>query len=111
MMNVPDRHLDAVRVVLARYVGGIEVRAFGSRVDGSSRRHSDLDLVVMSSRPLPLAVLGRLRGDFADSELPFRVDVADWARLSDGLREAIHARSKVVQAGGAPNGVAANDTK
>lgn len=96
-MNLSAEHLAAVRSILSRHVSDLEVRAFGSRVTGASRPASDLDLVVIAPEPLPVIVLARLRGDFAESDLPFRVDVADYARLPAGLREAIGAASEVVQ--------------
>jgi len=100
-MQLDRKHHHAVAAILARRVAGFEVRAFGSRVEGDAHPASDLDLVVMTREPLPAVVLGRLRGDFAESELPMRVDVSDWSRLPDYIRVAIENRSEVIQAGDA----------
>jgi type I restriction enzyme S subunit len=40
-------------------------------------------------------VSASLRDDFTESDLPFKVDVVDWATTSDSFRRII-ARNKVV---------------
>jgi len=96
-IDVLPGDLEIVRSILARFVPGVEVRLFGSRTSGRSRRFSDLDLVVMSERPLDLKVLARLIRAFAESSLPFKVDVLDAATLADDFRGRILDGSIVVQ--------------
>ena len=84
-----------VREILVRHVPGHEVWAFGSRVKGPAKPYSDLDLAVISERPLPFDVLGRLAEDFSESDLPWRVDVVDWAATSELFKKIIE-RDKVV---------------
>jgi type I restriction enzyme S subunit len=81
MLDLQDRHRDQVLAILRRHVAGVEVRAFGSRAAGRARRHSDLDLLLMTKAPLEPRVLARLKDDLAESDLPFRVDVLDAADL------------------------------
>jgi predicted nucleotidyltransferase len=77
MLDLTADQLDTVRRILARHVPNRRVRAFGSRVIGRAWRYSDLDLVVMGLEPIPDLALARLRADFEDSDLPFRVDVIE----------------------------------
>jgi type I restriction enzyme S subunit len=88
-----------VRDILRKRVPGHEVWAFGSRARGTTKRYADLDLAVISDEPLPLDVLTRLEEDFSESDLPWRVDVVDWATTSEAFRRIIE-RDKVVLAGG-----------
>jgi type I restriction enzyme S subunit len=88
-----------VRDIMRRHVPGHEVWAFGSRVKGTAKPYSDLDLAVISEKPLPLEVLARLAEDFSESDLPWRVDVVDWAATSDSFRKIIE-RDKVVLTSG-----------
>lgn len=81
--------LHLVRDILQRHVPDREVRAFGSRVKGTARPSSDLDLVVMGDEPLPLAVYAALLDDFEQSDLPWRVDVVDWATTGESFRRII----------------------
>lgn len=87
---LPDE-LEIVCEILRRYLPHREVWAFGSRVRGKARPYSDLDLTVLGDEPLPLPVLANLIEDFAESDLPFKVDIGDWATASEPFREIIRS--------------------
>jgi predicted nucleotidyltransferase len=97
MIDVSPEQLRIVRSILSAHVPGIEVRAFGSRVDGRAKPHSDLDLAVMTETPLSPQTAARLREAFSESRLPFRVDVVDWAEISGSFRKIIQEKSEAVQ--------------
>jgi len=71
-----------VRRILDTHVQDREVWAFGSRAKRTAKEYSDLDLAILGDAPLDLAVSAALADDFAESELPFKVDIVDWARTS-----------------------------
>ena len=71
------------------------VWALGSRATGTAKPFPDLDLVVITEQPLSLDLSAHLSEDFPQSNLPWKVDVVDWATTSDVFR-AIIARDKVV---------------
>jgi predicted nucleotidyltransferase len=75
--------------ILAIHAATWEVWAFGSRVQGRSRPWSDLDLVLVGDEPVPEVALGELREALACSDLPIRVDVADWLGLTPAFRERV----------------------
>ena len=83
--------LETVRRILREHAPELEVRAFGSRVSWTARETSDLDLALMTDEPLDAARMAVLRAAFTDSRLPFRVDVVDWAGVSDGFRKVIES--------------------
>ena len=91
--------LESVLRILAGHVPDREVRAFGSRVSGTARDFSDLDLAILGDGPLPAAVLANLQEAFRESDLPFKVDVIDWATTQDHFRRIIE-REYVVLNGG-----------
>jgi type I restriction enzyme S subunit len=97
MIDLPPQHLATVRRILSELVPGLEVRAFGSRVSGNARRHSDLDLVVVGPERLPRTQFYRLKEAFEASDLPVRVDVIDWNRTFAGFQAVIEKCSEVVQ--------------
>ena len=70
---------------------------FGSRAKGTAKPYSDLDLALMTSRPLTLAQQAVLNEAFDESGLPFRVDVLDWAATSATFQALIMAGSVVIQ--------------
>lgn len=41
MIDLPPHHLTTVQRILAEHLPDCEVRAFGSRVTGKARKHSD----------------------------------------------------------------------
>jgi type I restriction enzyme S subunit len=94
-IDVSLEELRIVRDILRRHVPDREVWAFGSRVLGTARRYSDLDLAIITDTPLSFDVSGAMKEDFSESDLPFRVDVLDWAVTQDNFR-AIVERDKVV---------------
>ena len=102
-LRVSPEHLAIVLDILQKNVPGLEVRAFGSRVATTPEEiarikpYSDLDLAVVAPEPLPLRTLGRLKEDFSDSDLPWRVDVVDWAATSETFRKIIEEKYVVVK--------------
>ena len=84
-----------VRDILRRHVPHHEVWAFGSRARNTAKPYSDLDLAIISDRPLSLRLIARLEDDFSESDLPWRVDVVDWATTQPSFRRIIE-QSKVV---------------
>ena len=86
-----------VRNILHKHVPQCEVWAFGSRAKWKAKQYSDLDLAVITQTPMSLQVSGALAEDFAESDLPFKVDVVDWATTSASFREIIERDKVVVQ--------------
>ena len=99
-LDVSPADLETVRTILLRHVPEYEVRAFGSRVRGTARRASDLDLAIMTARPLEAARMADLRAAFTESDLPFRVDLADWATTNEAFRKIIEAQATVIRRAG-----------
>jgi predicted nucleotidyltransferase len=102
-IDVNPHELDIVRAILRRHVPDREVVAFGSRATGTAKEFSDLDLAVMGDEPVPHRVLGAMAGDFDESDLPFKVDIVEWATTSESFRKIIE-RDKVTMQAAAKNG-------
>lgn len=98
-VDIQPEHWELVRGILQKHVPQYAVWAFGSRATHRAKRYSDLDLAVITAEPLSLAVLADLRDDFSESDLPWRVEVVDWASTSEAFRKII-ARDRVVLASG-----------
>jgi len=96
-IDILPRDLEIVLSILRRHVPGIEIRAAGSRTKRNARRHSDLDLIIMTERPLEVISIARLSAAFSESDLPFSVDVLDWASLDESFRRLIRDGSVIIQ--------------
>ncbi|MBI2981065.1 MAG: nucleotidyltransferase domain-containing protein [Deltaproteobacteria bacterium] len=97
MIDLSPRHLKTVCRILAEAIPGYEVRVFGSRVTGTAKPHSDLDLAVVADHPLDLKTLSRLHEAFEESDLPIRVDLIEWNRVSGEFREVIEKNHEIIQ--------------
>ncbi len=97
MLELEPRHVDVVRRILHTHVPDLAVRAFGSRVRGGAKPHSDLDLVVMTTAPLPISVKVQLEEAFSQSRLPFKVDVLYWDEIAESFRQLITGAWEAVQ--------------
>lgn len=84
-----------IRTILQKHVPDLDVWAFGSRARWTAKPYSDLDLAIITHSPLPLAVSAAMAEDFSESDLPWKVDLVDWATTSESFRQII-ARDKVV---------------
>lgn len=95
LLDVRSDHLQMVRDILQKHVPQCEVWAFGSRAKWTAKEYSDLDLCIVSDKPLSFSVLGAIEEDFSESDLPWKVDVVDWATTSPSFRKIIE-RDKVL---------------
>ena len=100
-LDLSERHRAMVETVLRDHVPGIEVWAYGSRVNGRGHAGSDLDLVLRNSdsRPLTASEMRDISQAFRESNVPFLVDIHDWAALPDRFRSEIERSHIVLIAG------------
>jgi len=89
MADLSPEHLALVQRILAMHLPGARAILFGSRTRGSAQTYSDLDLAVDVGAPVDLLRLAALEEAFQESDLPFRIDLTDWCRLSPEFREEI----------------------
>ncbi len=99
LIDIRPDHWEIVRDILKKRVPQYEVWAFGSRAKWNAKPYSDLDLAIITDKPLSLAVSAALADDFSESDLPWKVDVVDWATTSESFREIIQRDKVVVQEG------------
>jgi type I restriction enzyme S subunit len=92
-MNLPPDQQQIVMDILAALLPDREVRVFGSRVKGTSKPYADLDLVIMGDEPVDGKTLRTLKEAFDESNLPYQVDVVEWARTGESFRSVILACS------------------
>ena len=90
-------HWAIVRSALRRHVPDREVLVFGSRATGNAKEYSDLDLAIMGEEPLSLREVSALDEALGESDLPFKVDIVEWARIDEGFRGIIRGHGVVVR--------------
>ena len=97
LLDMRDDHLKIVQGILKKYVPAREVWAFGSRAKWLAKEYSDLDLCILGEAPLSFKTLGLMEEAFDESDLPYKVDVVDWATTSELFRRIIEKDKVVVQ--------------
>ena len=91
MLDLQPAHLAAVLNILAKHAPTCDAWAFGSRVNGTAQRFSDLDICLSSAQPLDFEEKANLRLAFSESDLPWVVDVVDLSGCSKAFALQIEA--------------------
>ena len=99
-LALPRRYREQLEALLSEHVPGVEVWAYGSRVNGESHDGSDLDLALRGPALEPLD------GGYYDlleaiekSNIPILVQAHDWAMLPESFHREIELDYVVVQEG------------
>lgn len=87
-LDMPEDAKAALMDMLAEHLSGIEIWAYGSRVNGTSHPSSDLDLVAFV-QPSNDPRLGAFREALEESSLPMRVEVQVWDDLPSNFQQEI----------------------
>ncbi len=90
-LDLPRRYREQIEALLREHVPGVEVWAYGSRVNGRSHEGSDLDLVLRGPdlKRIDSGQLGDLIEALEESNVPILVQTHDWARLPEGFHREI----------------------
>ena len=104
-LHLPPRHRKGIVALLHKHLPGVEVWAYGSRVNDQSHEGSDLDLVLRGPRlaEIDTSQLADFIEALQDSTIPFLVEARDWARLPKSFHSEIE-RAHVVLAAAAQDG-------
>ncbi len=89
MIDLDSHSLQLIHAILKKHLPGVEVKAFGSRTTGKAKPFSDLDLVLIDAKPIPIEKINALKFEFSNSDLPIMVDLVDWQLISEEFREKI----------------------
>ena len=86
-LHLSPRHRKEIVALLHKHLPGVEVWAYGSRVNGRSHDGSDLDLVLHSPQlaEIDASQLAEITESFRKSTVPFLIDARDWVRLPESF--------------------------
>ena len=73
MIQIEKKHLEMVLQILRKYP--YSFYAYGSRVKGTARKYSDLDLCYQDD--IPISITRKIKEEFEDSNLPFHVEIVN----------------------------------
>ncbi|MEX1270457.1 MAG: nucleotidyltransferase domain-containing protein [Balneolaceae bacterium] len=78
--GLTGRDMKAIQTIFESYPEVKTVYVFGSRAKGNYRTGSDVDLAIMNEG-ISIKRLSRLRSDFEESSLPYKIDLVDFTHI------------------------------
>lgn len=97
MLNLTEKDRCLIRKALNEHLPGVEVWAYGSRVNGTSHLGSDLDLVILGKERISVHTLTKLNDALEESNLTFTVDLHDWQTIPDDFKKVIETQHEILQ--------------
>jgi len=83
LMSNQDKKI--LELILSKYP--YKFYAYGSRVKGTARKYSDLDLCYKGD--IPSYLLIEIKKDFEESNLPFIVELVNWKNMRPTFQKMI----------------------
>lgn len=86
-----DKILNEVQYILTKQLKEQSVRCylFGSWARGEERKSSDIDIAILYDKPLLAGTLAKLREEFYESNIPYRVEIVDLNQCDLNFKENI----------------------
>lgn len=85
MIKLSAAERELIRGILKKYP--YRFYFFGSRAKGSARPFSDLDICYQED--IPEHIVAQIIAEFDDSDLPFRVDLVGYSRMTEDFKNSI----------------------
>ena len=98
MICVSDAEMKIVLGIIKKHAPDCDVLAFGSRYKWTPKDYSDLDLAfaLPNDEKLDVKCIAALQEAFAESDLPYRVDVVDYNAVSKEFRAVVDEGNEVI---------------
>jgi len=92
MIDLSLEHLELLKRILREKAPECRARIFGSRVNGNSKKYSDIDIALSGDHKIDWRKMEEIKLAFSESHLPFLVDVVDWNDVSETFREKVNEK-------------------
>lgn len=94
--GVSQEQIDFILSKIRFYFPQSRILVFGSRLYGQPRTYSDLDICIDNKKVLPLAKLYLLEEAFEESDIPFKIDISDFNRISDEFKKLVETKGQTI---------------
>ncbi len=87
MLN--QTQLKQIKQIVRKYLPEDAYKSFifGSRANGTNRKFSDIDLGLQGPKALSPKEYIKIKNEFDDSDIPYRVDLVDFNNVSDKFKQ------------------------
>ncbi len=96
-MQLSDTEKNHVISVIRKHLPNAEVKFFGSRTKGTAKKYSDLDVSIKEKQKIDLSILSAIKSDLSDSNIPFKIDITDYHRVSEGFQKLIDQEGVLIK--------------
>ncbi len=95
MIDLEKVLLDKVKQILNANVPDYKALMFGSRVDGTARKFSDIALI--GPEKIDWREIESLKDIFAESDLPMIVDIVDFNSVAKSFKRIINKNYEIIK--------------
>ncbi len=97
MIDLEKTYLDTVRQILCEHASEYKAVIFGSRIQGTAKKYSDIDIALIGSNKIDWRKIESIKDIFSESDLPMIVDVIDYNSVSDSFKMRIDDRYELIK--------------
>ncbi len=97
MIDLKKELLDKVKQILNDNVPQYKALMFGSRIYGTARKFSDIDIALIGPEKIEWREIENLKDVFAESDLPMIVDIVDFNSVSKSFKMIINKNYEVIK--------------
>lgn len=88
MIDLEEKYIKFIKNVVSNHLTEYRIFMFGSRVKGTAKKYSDVDIAINSKNLTDKTKL-LIEADLENSTIPYEVDVIDLNTISEKFRKNI----------------------
>ncbi|MBI2099651.1 nucleotidyltransferase domain-containing protein [Candidatus Uhrbacteria bacterium] len=92
-MKIPPHQEQEIKSAIIKIAGAYlditrySLFFFGSRVSGTGREQSDVDIGIEGDAPIPLEIMAQIKSDIAELPILHSIDIVDFGNVDDNFKE------------------------
>ncbi|OEJ13151.1 DNA polymerase subunit beta [Brachyspira hampsonii] len=86
MISLTENEIQIIKDILKKHIKYGKAYLFGSRVKGTNKKFSDIDIVIDINIKLSLNEISRIKDDFEESDLIYSADIIDYNAIDDSFK-------------------------
>lgn len=96
MIDIADDTRKMLNAVFDKYLPPCEIRVFGSRIKGTAKNYSDLDIAIVANEVIERRLFQKLKEEIMELPISFRVDILDWHKISPEFQKIIENNYEIL---------------
>jgi predicted nucleotidyltransferase len=99
-IDIEPKHFNSMMSILEEFLPkDVSVSIFGSRINGTAKKFSDVDLCLKGDNAVSNEIISHLKEAFSLSDLPYGIDIVVYSKCTDAFRAIIDANSVKIYPG------------